>query len=236
MADRSGCRIHPRLGRRLTRLGEQYDRLAHHCRRLVSALREQDDLDMSSERRPVTPPDHCAECSFEAAAVTPPNAVGTVRALGGRYRAALHVTPDHDPPDALSRRPNAQTWSALEYTGHMRDVIALWGSALHQALTQERPQIQRPDPDIADRIADEQDYNRQDPAAVLDQLSANAERMAAKVAKVGPEDWQRAVVIGGEPVTTLAIVRKVAHEGEHHLLDVGRCLQAVRLPGSPQPD
>ena len=34
--------------------------------------------------------------------------------------------------------------------------------------------------------------------------------MAAKVAKVGPKDWDRAVAIGEEPITTLAIVRKVA--------------------------
>jgi hypothetical protein len=181
---------------------------------------------MSGERRPMSPPDRCAECGFEAATIAPANAVGTVRALGGQYRVVLDVPFEHEPRDALCRRPDAQTWSALEYAAHMRDVIALWGSSLHQALTLDRPHIQRPDSDIADRMADERDYNRQDPGAVVDQLSANAERMAAKVAKVGPEDWDREVVIGEEPITTLAIVRKVAHEGQHHLLDVRRCLQA----------
>jgi hypothetical protein len=195
---------------------------------LSHVLGGNDDLGMTGESRPMNPPNHCAECGFEADSVIPRNALSTVGALGGRYRAALDVDIERESHHGLRTRPDDQTWSALEYTAHMRDVIALWGSALHQALTRDRPYIQRPDSDIADRMADEHDYNRQDPAEVVDQLSANAERMAAKVATVGPEDWDRAVVIGGEPITTLAIVRKVAHEGQHHLLDVGRCLRAGR--------
>jgi hypothetical protein len=63
---------------------------------------------------------------------------------------------------------------------------------------------------------------------VARQLSANAERMAAKVETIVPGQWDRTVVVGTEKMTALAIVRKVAHQGAHHLLDVGRSLRSVR--------
>ena len=179
--------------------------------------------------RIINPPAHCPECGFDAAAVDPGNGEFTVRALGRRYQAPLtRAMPGENLEDILRRRPAPNTWSALEYAGHVRDVIALWGSTLHLALTEERPHIPRPDPDIADRFAADAAYNRQDPGTVSQELTANAERMAAKIATMAPTGWDRIVVIGDEEMSVLAIVRKVAHEGGHHLLDVGRSLRAAR--------
>jgi hypothetical protein len=182
--------------------------------------------------RIINPPAHCPECGFDAAAVDPGNGEATVRALGRRYRAPLtRALPGEDREDLdalLRRRPDPDTWSALEYAAHVRDVIALWGSTLHLALTEDRPHIPRPDPDIADRFAADSAYNDQDAGAVAQQLSANAERMAAKIATIAPTGWDRTVVIGDEEMSVLAVVRKVAHEGGHHLLDVGRSLRSAR--------
>jgi len=113
----------------------------------------------------------------------------------------------------------------------VRDVIALWGSTLHLALIEDGPHLPLPDPDIADRFAADSAYNGQDPRTVAQQLTANAERMADKIATIEPAGWDRTVVIGDEEMSALAIVRKVAHEGGHHLLDVGRCLRAARAGG-----
>ena len=179
--------------------------------------------------RLIAPPDHCPECGFDATAVTPDNAEATIRALGRRYRAPLtRLLPGEDPNLILHRRPDPATWSALEYAAHMRDVIALWGSTLHLALTQDRPVIPRPDPEIADRFATERAYNDEDPSTVADQLAANADRMANKTAQIGPDQWDRAALLGDEELSCLTIVRKVAHEGGHHLLDIGRSLRAAR--------
>lgn len=177
----------------------------------------------------INPPARCDECGFESASVTADNAEETVRALGRRYRAPLtRLLSGEDPGRVLRRRPDPDTWSALEYAAHIRDVIALWGSALHATLTRDRPSIPRPDPDIADRYAAEQSYNDEDPETVADQISANADRMGAKIAGMRPADWGRVVVLGDEEMSALAIVRKVAHEGAHHLLDIGRSLRAAR--------
>jgi hypothetical protein len=186
--------------------------------------------------RPINPPAHCDECGFDAAAVTPENAEATVQALGKRYRMPLtRLLAGEDPDRVLRQRPAPQTWSALEYAAHVRDVIALWGSTLHLALTEDRPSLARPDPSIADRYAAERAYGDQDPAAVAAELAANADRMAAKISRITGDEWDRVVVLGDEEMSALAIVRKVAHEGGHHLLDIGRSLRAVRAagPGAP---
>ena len=175
------------------------------------------------------PPEHCSECGFDATTVTPTTAEASVRALGRRYQAPLtRLLPGEDADVVLRRRPGPTTWSALEYAAHMRDVIALWGWGLHQALTNDEPELSRPDPDIADRTAAEESYNEQDPSTVANDLSANADRMADKVATITPLQWDRGVSFGGERISVLAIVQKVAHEGRHHLLDIGRSLRAVR--------
>jgi hypothetical protein len=186
-------------------------------------------------QRIINPPVHCPECGFEGTAVNPGNGEATVRDLGRRYQAPLtRSMPGEDLDRLLRLRPAPDTWSALEYAAHVRDGIALWGSTLHLALTEDRPHIPLPDPDIADRFAAEAAYNRQEPRDVSEQLTANANRMAAKIATIatvadaGVDGWDRTVVIGDEEMSALAIVRKVAHEGGHHLLDVGRSLRVAR--------
>lgn len=172
--------------------------------------------------RSIAPPEHCSECGFEASNVTTRNAVNVLHDLGGRYEAALAG----DSTDTLRQRPQPQTWSALEYAAHMRDVIALWGGALHVTLTRDHPELPRPDSDLADRTAAEGSYNAQDPSTVVKELTANAARMAKKAATIEGDAWNRAVRLGDVQMSALDIVRKVAHEGHHHLLDVSRSIEA----------
>lgn len=165
---------------------------------------------------------NCAECGFEAAVIVPESAAETVRGLGGSYRNKL-IHPAID-DSILRHRQEPTTWSALEYAAHVRDVIALWGWALHRTLTEDQPQLPRPDPGLPDRAAAETSYNDQDPVTVVAELAANAERMAKKVATIASDQWQRSAIFGELYVTSLDIVRKVAHEGHHHLLDIEQCL------------
>jgi hypothetical protein len=178
--------------------------------------------------RPISAPEHCEECGWRAATVTTENAETTLRGLGRRYRAPLTRLLPTDPDDVLRRRPRVSTWSALEYAAHVRDVIAFWGGALHKLLNEDRPVSPRPDPSIADEAADAGDYNALDPITTADELAANADRMARKVATIRPDQWDRVIVLGDEEMTAMAVVRKVAHEGAHHLLDIGRSLRAAR--------
>lgn len=179
---------------------------------------------------PINPPERCEECGWTAGTVTIENAAETVRDLGRRYRAPLTRLLPGDPADVLRRRPDNATWSALEYAAHVRDVVALWGGALHKLLSEDRPVVARPDPSLADEAAAAGAYNTLDPATTAEELAANADRMARKIAVIGTEQWDRVIVLGDEEMTAMAVVRKVAHEGAHHLLDIGRSLRAARKP------
>lgn len=178
--------------------------------------------------RPTVQAEKCSECGFDGLTITATNAERTLRGLGPRYKEALALQDGEDPDILLRRRPDARTWSALECAAHMRDVIALWGWGLHQALTKEHPELPDPDPDLPDRTASESSYNSQDLLKVVEDLSANADRIARKAANIAGDAWDRAVTFGNLDMTTLAIVRKVAHEGHHHLLDIGRSINAAR--------
>jgi hypothetical protein len=176
----------------------------------------------------MNPPVRCQECGFAAESITQENAAESVRAIGRRYQAPLTRLLPGETDQVLRIRPAPETWSALEYSAHMRDVIALWGSTLHRALVEERPRIPLPDAEIADRYAADRAYNEEDPSQVAHDLLANATRMARKVESAGVNLSKRAVFFGDEKMTALAIVRKVGHEGAHHLLDIGRSLRAAR--------
>ena len=175
--------------------------------------------------RPINPPERCEECGWLAANVTAENAEVAVSDLGPEYRAALtHLLPA-DPEDVLRRRPSAHSWSALEYTAHVRDVIALWSGALHMLLAEDRPVLPRPDPSIADEAAAAGGYNALDPTTTAEELVANANRMARKVTTIDADQWGRVIVLGDEEMTAIAVVRKVVHEETHHLLDIHRSLR-----------
>jgi hypothetical protein len=178
--------------------------------------------------RPINPPARCKECGWQAANVNADNAKGAVSDLGPKYREALTPLLLADPEDVLRRRPSAHSWSALEYTAHVRDVIALWSGALHKLLAEDRPVLPRPDPSIADDAAAAGGYNALDPSTTTDELVANANRMTRKVTTIDADQWGRVIVLGDEEMTAIAVVRKVAHEGAHHLVDIHRSLRAAR--------
>ena len=176
----------------------------------------------------IAPPQHCDECGFEASSVGPEEAANAIRSIGPAFRDALAPVDDQ----AVRRRPDASTWSALEYAAHMRDVIMLWGWGLNAVIKDDRPVIPVPEQSELDDVSSA--YATLDPPTVADELAANAERMAAKADAVGEDGWERAGDFGGDDITALDILRKVNHEGHHHLLDVGRVLRTVRSQRASQ--
>lgn len=177
----------------------------------------------AAQRNRPNDPEDCAACGFEASAISKSNAVEVILNLGSLYHTTLADSLERG-VEGLRRRPDSDTWSALEYTAHMRDVIAMWGWGLHRLLTGDQPELPAVDPDLPDRVASESAYNTQDPMTVVGELTANAERMARRVKTMSAEQWHHTAQFGEMAVTPLWIVRKVAHEGHHHLLDIQKSL------------
>ena len=168
----------------------------------------------------------CEECGFDDEAMDRAEAPAALRAFAKRYRAPLsRFLPGEDGDAVVRQRPAPDTWSALEYAAHMRDVFDNYDRWVRQILGEDRPVLDGLPPD---ELAVERRYNEDDPAAVAEALAGNAERLAATFEGVPAGAWDRIGVRRGEERSVDLHARRAVHEGNHHLLDIGRGLRAVR--------
>jgi hypothetical protein len=128
-----------------------------------------------------------------------------------------------DTSDVRARR-QAQTWSPLEYACHVRDVLLVQRERVLTARRQNRPSL---DSMGRDERVEHDGYAEQDPEDVARQLTDAAHLFANVLSRLGPEDWERAVMYN-YPTRSERSLRWVAvhtlHEVRHHLLDLRRQL------------
>jgi hypothetical protein len=131
--------------------------------------------------------------------------------------------------DALVRaHPLDDTWSALEYACHYRDVAAIQLDRLQRALVEE--DFDPPPMRGEERVSSGQ-YEGLDPVAVADEIESNVEALAAFVAGLSDAQLTRTMFYNYPERATRDVewvVKHTVHEGEHHLLDIGRVLRAAR--------
>ena len=157
----------------------------------------------------------CVECGLVYASISEAEIPGELRKLGPSYRTRL--TRD---PGALRARRDPDVWSALEYACHVRDVLEVQRGRLALALAEDRPTFE---PMGREERVTRDRYNDQDPAAVADQLSANANEIAAAFAALSAEDWARIAVYNWPTQTERSMTwlgQHTIHEGRHHLRDI----------------
>ena len=171
----------------------------------------------------------CAECGFSYDALSVPDALDTLRGLGRRYRVPLTRGLKDEDLDALLRsHPLDDTWSALEYACHVRDVLIIQQERVGRVLIEPG---YAPDPMRRDERVTELDYNGQDPVEVADDVAANATALATMGENLSDEQLELPIVYRYPEVTERPlswVLVHTVHEGEHHLLDIGRVLRAAR--------
>jgi S-DNA-T family DNA segregation ATPase FtsK/SpoIIIE len=163
------------------------------------------------------PPQRCDECGFDYASVPAGQVPSRLRAFGPAYATALARVPD------VRRRPAAQTWSALEYACHVRDVFRIQLLRLELALREDEPTFASMG---RDELAVSSRYNSQEPKLVLAGLAGAADALAAVFGELGAAQLDR---VGAYPWGAATVVRSMrwlgqhtVHEGVHHLLDIER--------------
>lgn len=157
--------------------------------------------------------ERCPECGFDAAAVDVAEMAGLVRANVAEWPPLL--VGEH-----ARVRPDDDTWSALEYACHVRDVFALFDERLRLMLDEDGPQFANWDQDVT---AVEQRYDLQDPATVARELVNAGEACADRWTTVGADDWQRTGDRSdGSSFTVETFARYFLHDPVHHLADVRR--------------
>ncbi|MCU1446024.1 DinB family protein [Cryobacterium sp.] len=153
----------------------------------------------------------CTECGFSAADLRYDDIPALVRENAAAWPAVL------DRPD-VAVRPDENTWSALEYAAHVRDVFRIFRIRLGLILTEDDPLFANWDQD-ATAVAER--YNEQDPATVAAELTAAGVAVADAFASVPPADRERTGRRSdGARFTVTTLTQYFLHDPTHHLHDV----------------
>jgi hypothetical protein len=153
----------------------------------------------------------CEECGF-----TPPPPETTSE----RLRATIPIWQTALADEGARRRPSPTVWSEVEYGCHVRDVCRTFRQRLERMLGEDDPVFASWDQDAT---AIEQKYGRQDPIEVAQELSIEAQAIAAAFETVQAERWDRpGRRSNGSTFTVATLAIYFLHDIEHHVYDVSR--------------
>jgi hypothetical protein len=175
----------------------------------------------------------CPECGFDAAATSYAAVAGLARAYSGRMTATLARA------DAATR-PDAATWSSLEYAAHVRDVCRIFAyrtavAARTEAIAPRIPGFEGRGLDASetadglpvfanwdqDETAVADGYGEQDPATVAAELTEAAETVARAIESVPAADRGLEVRRSdGSTFTVETLATYFLHDLIHHVHDV----------------
>lgn len=162
----------------------------------------------------------CEECGFDTQSF-PPEKIGELSRQSAEPWPAFLAHPN------VRLRPSEDTWSALEYGCHVRDVFRLGSYRLGRMLNEEDPQFANWD---QDETAVAEHYDSQDPAEVAVALMAEATVYADLFDMVSADQWKRpGMRSDGSPFTVESFGRYILHDPMHHILDVRRGLETLDL-------
>jgi hypothetical protein len=161
--------------------------------------------------------DHvCVTCAVSYAELAVPSALALVAGVVVELEALLPDVPEA----VLRRRLRSGEWSALEYAGHVRDVLQTFTVRVHRGVVEDRPALE---PMYADWRAERFGYNAAAVADVVRGMRVAADGFVAEVLAVPEDAWERLVTRRPtEPRTVRWLVRQTAHEAVHHRDDVRR--------------
>ena len=153
----------------------------------------------------------CDECGFDGSTFAPTDVAQTVRTNAAAWPAVVRR-------DDVRQRPDDSTWSPLEYTAHVRDVLRLYDYRLQLMLEEDDPLYPNWDQDetaVAER------YNEQDPATVAGELVGAAATLADRFDALDEAQWQRpGRRSDGVSFTVATFAVYFVHDVVHHLHDV----------------
>ena len=155
----------------------------------------------------------CEDCGFDSRAFPPTE-------VADRLRDAAAPWPGFLAEANAAVRPREDTWSALEYACHVRDVYGLGSYRVGRMLAEHDPRFDDWDQDEA-AVAER--YDLQDPRVVTDEVLGAATALAAVYDAVVGDQWLRpGIRSDGSLFTVDSFGRYVLHDIVHHLVDVRR--------------
>ena len=179
-------------------------------------------------------PDHesmeiCEQCKFRYDDVASEEIAGRLRTGPAGYRSALSGASPH----AVTRRPEPEVWSALEYACHVRDVLLIQRDRAVSAQVEELPSVARMHRDERVSLCG---YARHPIDEVLAQLDMAAGLCAMVFDRLDDTAWSRQLVYNWPTASEHDLRwlgRHTVHEVEHHLGDVVAVLSWADDPIRP---
>ena len=165
--------------------------------------------------------ERCEVCGFGWDEVTVDEVPGRIAAIGPRYRDLL-LPPDRPAgwADAVRTRPDAGTWSPLEYACHVRDVLLVQRDRLYVALVEDNPTFS---PMYRDDRVELGAYADEDAGEVATHIEVAARLLARTFAVLDPVLLDRTCVYAYPSVAARSLVwlgAQTIHEAEHHATDL----------------
>ena len=155
----------------------------------------------------------CADCGFDAATVER-NHIGELLRTNAAAWAPLLCRA------GAAVRPNDDTWSALEYGCHVRDVFRIFDARLQLMVDEDGAAFANWDQDAT---AVENNYRAQDPAVVLADLTSAGAALADRFESLAESDWRRTGIRSdGAHFTVESFAKYLVHDPTHHVWDVER--------------
>jgi len=161
----------------------------------------------------------CPECGF-GWDLDPVQLGQAIVALGRQYQDRLGSTE----AGHLHRRVRPRTWSPLEYSCHIRDVLFNQRDRVLLALVEDVPTFQ---PMHRDERVELAGYAAEDVGDVAAGIAIGAKLLAHVLGRLRPSQWDRAGIYGYPAPAERDvrwIGRNVVHELQHHLWDIDQLL------------
>jgi hypothetical protein len=160
--------------------------------------------------------DYCEECGFDGRDLTTGEVSARLGHVPGEVRSALSV----DDPAVLRQRPDPDTWSPVEYLGHLRDLMAWHRFLIEQGVAEDRPAVPIVDPDASVATSG---YADADLDQLFEQFARRVERLRARIDALEPGQASRKIQwVQGEEIDVELVARSALHEGFHHTADLHR--------------
>lgn len=159
----------------------------------------------------------CPMCGRDTSNVPPADLAAAIADAARRWAGWLQTVTDHPGGiEELCLRPEPETWSAIEYACHVRDVLALFTRRSIQTVIEDVPEYGWWD---HEQEAELGNYVQQDPVSVGRDLIRNAEEYAEALLVLQGDAWLRRGTRRGTEFTVVGLARFALHEAIHHLQD-----------------
>jgi S-DNA-T family DNA segregation ATPase FtsK/SpoIIIE len=166
----------------------------------------------------IEPDAECKDCGYVYGAVCRADIPLLLQARAGDFRIRL----DHVKAEVLRAHPRSDSWSALEYACHVRDIFRVQRQRVELALVEDEPHFS---PMRREERVVEERYNEQEPSSVAEELIDAAGRLAGTFGSLDDAGWNRTGVYNW-PSTRVRTIEWIGqhtlHEAQHHLQDIDR--------------